>query len=188
MRADHALIQDLLHLGQYRSTFAVVEFDRLLLEQRIDIGVVAVNIRPALYHKGFEARRGIAERSAAGLDDVLQLLVSVLLIERGPLQRTQSGMYPDGTQVIVRRLGEVRIRTVAIIVTSIEAIGVPGFGEKLLGLLRVVHGFGRLPEKFKVVGNQAAMNVRKAERQRLIDRLEIERETRSLPHAHIVPR
>src|ERR1051325_11702360 len=128
----------------------MVELDRLLLEHRIDIRVVAINIRATLDHKGLEARRGIAERSAAGLDDILQFLISELLVERDPLQWAQSGMYSDRAQVIVRRLSKVRIGTVAIVVAGIEAVGIPGFREKLLRLLRVIHGFGRLPEEFEI--------------------------------------
>ena len=105
------------------------------------------------------------------LDDVLQLLVAVLLVERDTLQRPQLRPDADRTQVIVRCLGQVRVRAVAIVEAGIEAIGVSGLREKLLRLCGIVHRLRRLPEEFEIVRNQAAVDMRKAQRQRLIDRL-----------------
>src|SRR5689334_9874334 len=128
----------------------MVEFHRLLLEHRIDVGVVAIDIGTPLDHERLETCRRIAERPATGLDDVLQFLVSELLIEGDPLQWTELSPYADRAQVVVRRLSEVRIRTIAIVVAGIEAVRIPGFRKKLLRLLRVIHGLGRLPKKFEI--------------------------------------
>ena len=49
MRVDHPFIEDLLHPGQDFRALAVVQFDRLLLEHRIEIRVTAIDVGAALH-------------------------------------------------------------------------------------------------------------------------------------------
>lgn len=60
-------------------------------------------------------------------------------------------------------------------VAGIEAIRIANFGEKLLCLLWVIHGFSRLRGKWIRLP---------AKDQRLVDRLEIKRETQPATHGH----
>src|SRR5215472_19008033 len=99
MRADDALIEDLLHPGQDLRTLAVVQLDRLLLEHRIEIGVIAIGVGATLHDEGLEPRRCVAERSAARLYDVLQFPIGKLLVERDALKRSQLRPYADRAKI-----------------------------------------------------------------------------------------
>ena len=74
-------MDDLLHLVQDLLAAFRVEFRRLFLEQLIEVRVAAIRIDAALHGEYFEARRGVAERSAAALDQVLELLLGITLPE-----------------------------------------------------------------------------------------------------------
>ena len=74
-RVDHPFGEDLLHLIEDRRTFLVVELGCLLLVERIDVGITAINVGAPLYDKSFQAGRGVAESAAAAQDQVLELLV-----------------------------------------------------------------------------------------------------------------
>src|SRR5580692_5007047 len=73
-RVDRPFVDDLLHLVQDRLAFLVIELDRLLLVQLVEVGVAAVDENSALDDMRFEPGRGIAERAGAGLDDVFERL------------------------------------------------------------------------------------------------------------------
>src|SRR6478672_13353009 len=76
-RVDRALVQDLLDLVQERRAFFLVELDRLLGEQRVDLGVVAVDVGAALDREALEPGRSVAKGAGRALDDVLELLLGV---------------------------------------------------------------------------------------------------------------
>ena len=61
---------------QDRLALFMVELDRLLLVERVDVGVAAVDKRPTFDDVGLEARRGVAEGAGAGLDDVFKGLLA----------------------------------------------------------------------------------------------------------------
>ena len=54
-----------------RSPSLMVEFRGLLRTQRVDVGIAAIDVGPAFDDEGVEAGGGIAERTAAALDEVL---------------------------------------------------------------------------------------------------------------------
>jgi hypothetical protein len=60
-RKDRALVKELLHLVQYRLAFLAIELDCLLLVERVDVGVAAINKRTALDDVGLVAGRRVAE-------------------------------------------------------------------------------------------------------------------------------
>jgi hypothetical protein len=70
-------MNELLDFFQYRRAFRVVELDRLLLVQSIDIRIAAIGLGAALDYEGLDARCRLAEGGIAVLDDVLELLVGV---------------------------------------------------------------------------------------------------------------
>jgi hypothetical protein len=85
-RVDHALGKDLLDFIQ-TGAFRVTELGRLLLEQQIDVRVIAVDKGSTLDGEGFEPCGGIAEGAAAALDDVLVGLFGVTLDKAGALDQ-----------------------------------------------------------------------------------------------------
>src|SRR5206468_8338149 len=68
---------------------------------------------------------------ARGLDDVLELLLAVLLNERGALERTQLSPDADRLQIVHHALAQIRVGRVAEIVPCVEPVGISGFGQKL---------------------------------------------------------
>ncbi len=63
-----------------------------------------------------------------------------------------------------------------------------GLGQQLLRLVRIVHRRRQLLVELEVLRNDAAGDVRMAERQRLVDRVVVERVFRGEPHPLVVPR
>src|SRR5207253_5566861 len=78
-RGDRPLMDDLLHLFENCAAPLGVEFGALLLEQLVQIRVAAIDIGAALDREGFEAGRGVAERAAGPIEQVLDLLLGVSL-------------------------------------------------------------------------------------------------------------
>src|SRR5262249_23764061 len=83
-RRDRRLVVDEL-LDPVQDGFALLRIHLacLLADEPFDIGVRPVGEGAARRHEGVEPGGGIAERTARGLDDVLELLLAVLLDERG---------------------------------------------------------------------------------------------------------
>src|SRR4029077_20587084 len=119
---DRALGEQLLHLLQDYRTPLVVHFGRLLLEHSVDLGIAAICIDAALDGHGLEAGRGIAKGAGPALNDVLKRLLAIALEESRALQRSQFGADTNRPEVVAHRLGEVRIRRVAIILTSVKTL------------------------------------------------------------------
>src|SRR5262249_50763903 len=88
-RVDRAIVDKLLDLVQRRLTPRAVEVARLLIEQRIDVGITAVDVGAALRHESFKTRGGVAEQAALALDEILERLLRVALEEGCPLERPQ---------------------------------------------------------------------------------------------------
>jgi len=61
-----------LDLLQHGFTPLAVELARLLQEQRVYIGIAAVDVGAALRHEGFETRGSVVGRAAKALDQVLE--------------------------------------------------------------------------------------------------------------------
>ena len=109
MRVDRALVHELLDLVQHRRALLGVELGLLLLEQRIDVGVAAVDVSAAFCHEGLQTRGSVAEGAAGTLDDVLEALLRISLEEGCPLERAQPGAYAYGLEVVEHGLGQIRI-------------------------------------------------------------------------------
>src|SRR5262252_10351511 len=69
-RVDRPFVDEPLHLLEDCCAFFVVELDRLLLEQLVDVGVTAIGVSAALDIERFHSGRRIAERTTAAVDDV----------------------------------------------------------------------------------------------------------------------
>src|SRR6187401_2317868 len=97
-RSDYLVLNELLDLEQQRLALGVIELDCLLLEQRVDIRIVAVCIGAALYRECLKAGRSIAEGGAAAHNQPSILLLGKALVERRPLDWPQSGPDADFAQ------------------------------------------------------------------------------------------
>ena len=113
-----------------------VELHRLLGEQRVDLGIVAIDIGAALDHERLQTGRGVAERAGRALDEVLQLLLAVAAEEGGALQRTQLHANAGFLEVVEHRLAEIGVGGVAVIVAGIEALGNPASASSFLAFAR----------------------------------------------------
>src|SRR5262249_8053285 len=140
-RKDRPFTDELLDLVQNRFASFPVELGRLLLEQRVDIGIAAVDVSAAFGNKGLEAGRSIAKRTAPGLDDAREFLAGVSLEKGGPLERPKFGADADCAEIVDQRLGDIRISGVDIVFASVEAVGVTRLGQQLFGLGRIVDRF-----------------------------------------------
>src|SRR4051794_40008951 len=90
-RRDDPVTYELLYPVEQRRPFLVIEFDGLLPEQFVNLRVAAVSVGSALDDKGFEPRRGVAERGAAAHDQTLQLLLGISLVKGGAFERSHIG-------------------------------------------------------------------------------------------------
>ena len=81
---------------------------------------------------------------------------------------------PTAREIVDHRFAEVRIGAVAGIEAGVEAVGEAGFGKQLRALFRIVNRRRRLPEELEILRERAAGEVRKAECQRLVDRLAVD--------------
>ena len=85
----------------------VVELDRLLLVERVDVRVAAIDKGTAFDDVGLITRRRVAKGTRAGLDDVLERLLGVSLDEGGPLDRPQFHPDADCLKVIEHGLADI---------------------------------------------------------------------------------
>src|SRR5215510_145150 len=100
-RRDDLFLHKLLNLEQQRLTFCVIQVARLLLEQRVDIGVVAVGVGAALDGEGLEPGCGVAESGTAAHDQTLVVfLLGEALEERCALDWPQIGPDADLAQAV----------------------------------------------------------------------------------------
>src|ERR1051325_1206880 len=114
-RIDRFLVNELLHLGQHRCAFFVIEFVRLLGIGRVDIGIAAIGEGAILDDKRGEPRRGVAKGAARTLDNALRVfLAGISGEEAGPLDRFELGANSDLAEIVDRDLGHVRGRAIAI--------------------------------------------------------------------------
>jgi hypothetical protein len=73
------LVHQLLHPMQDRLPFRHIGLRNLPVEQFIDVGIAAIGIAATLDNEGLHPGGGIAERSAATLDNVALFLVGISL-------------------------------------------------------------------------------------------------------------
>src|SRR5713226_9511132 len=168
-RVDCPLVHELLDLVQRRCAPRAIELARLLLEQRVDVGIAAVDIGASLDDESFKPGGGVAERAALALDEVLEALLRIALEEGRPLERPELGPDADLLDVVEHGLGQAGVRAVAVEFAGVEALRVARFGQQSPGLRRIVWRGRRLPVVFEDVRNDAAGELGLAERQSLVD-------------------
>src|SRR6185436_1583036 len=137
---DDLVVQQLLDAMQRLLPLLPIEDRPLLAYEALDVGIAAVHVGAACGDEPFDARGRRTVRSAAALDDVLELFLRVLLEEAGSLERAQPRADADGPEVVDDGLGDIAVGGVAGVVTGVEALGEAGLGQELLGLRGVVGG------------------------------------------------
>src|SRR5215470_11482407 len=152
MRVDE---DELLDAVQCRLAALAVEVAGLLAKEPIDVGIAAINVRSAADREHFQPRGRVAEGAADAVGEILQLLFLVGLEEGGALERTEPHADADRLQIAHERLAHRRSRGLAPEVSSVEAVGIPGLGQKLLGARRIERVRRRLPEEVEAGGNDA---------------------------------
>jgi hypothetical protein len=88
---------------QDRFAFLVIEFDRLLLVEFVEIGIVPVNKDAALGDMRFEAGRGIAKGARTSLDDVLERLLGA----RDEILRSRGRIDVEAIPAPLRRAAQI---------------------------------------------------------------------------------
>src|SRR3990170_2624568 len=148
-RVDNLIQDELLHLVQDGLAALPIQLGRLLLEEAVDVGVAAIDVVPAGDREGLETRGGVAEGPARPLDEVLELLLPVPAEERRPLERAELHANPRRLEIVGDGLAQVGVGGVAEVIAGIEAVGVAGLGEELLGPGGAVCGRRGLPEELE---------------------------------------
>src|SRR5262249_30888076 len=164
-----------------------VQVGRLLPEQPVDVRIASVDVRTAGDDEGLEAARGVAERPAETIDEILQLLLLVALEERRPFERADLDPDARRLQISGKRIRPVGSRCVAPETAGIEAVRVAGLGEQPPRARRIVRVRGRLPEIVETLRDDAPDDPGESERERLIDGLAIHRVIRGESDAPIGP-
>src|SRR5438132_7214849 len=185
---DHLLVHELLDLHEDRLAFLPVELRGLLVEEPVDVRVAAVDVRPAGHHERFEPRGGVAERTGGPVGEVLVLLLAPLLEEGRALDRAQLRADPDVLEVVEDRLLYVGVRDIAVVLTGVEPVRVPGFGEEPFGAGGIVRIGRRLPEELERVRDDAEGQHGVPERDGLVDRLPVDGIVGGQAHTAVVPR
>src|SRR5215467_6160830 len=174
---------------EYGLALAAIHLPCLLSEQRVDVGVVAIDELPALHHEHFQPRRRVAERTRSGLDEVLELLLAIALEEARAFDGTDLNSDADFSEIVDHGLRNVGVGGIAIVEACIQTAGIPRLPQEPSRLSRVEDRFRRLPEIFIHVGNDGiAGDLGKAHGHRLIDALAIDGEAGGAAYTGIVPR
>src|SRR5262244_2046649 len=122
-RDDHLVLDELLDLVQRRFTPFGVELVGLLLEQAVDIGIVAINVRAAADDEGLDPGRGVAEGATGAVDEPLVALLGPPLEVGCPLDRAEPHANAGRIEVVDHGLADVHDRSVAEVVAGVEAVG-----------------------------------------------------------------
>src|SRR6516162_8931073 len=189
-REHHLLVDELLHLSEDRTALFLVEFVGLLRIERVDVGVAAIGEGAALDGERGHPGRRIAERAARAADrPAAVLLAGVRGDKPGALDRLQCSADAHCLEIVDADLADVGVGRVDVERPRVEAARVAGGGQEFFGLVRVVHGWWRLPKILERVGHQGVVgDLAIAEKQSLTHPLAVERQIGSLTYPHVVPR
>src|SRR5262249_35922994 len=153
----------------------------------VDVGIAAIDVRASARDERLDPGGRVAEGPAAALDQPLELLLGISLEEGRALDGAELHSDADGVQVVDDGLAPVGERSIEAI-PGAAAARIPGPGEGLSRLVRVVGVSSRLPVELETRRDDAPGDLRIAQRLRLVDGLPVDREVRGEPHAPIVPR
>src|SRR4030095_9707320 len=150
-----------------------VDLVRLLQEEPVDVLVAPGHVGAAGGDERLDPRRRAARRAAAGPEDLLGLLRRPAPEEGGALDRPE--LHPDAgrVEIVDDRLAHVGDRRVAEVIAGVEAVGVAGLRQELLGLDRIVAVAGRLPVELEARGHDAPRAPWMSQGVRLVHRLPV---------------
>src|SRR5262249_56513895 len=116
-----------------------------------------------------EPRGGVAERATADENHVVQTLFLDRLEKAGSLDRLKNHPDPDRSEVIGDRFRDRRVEHVREERPPVEAIGVPGLGQKPLRSRWIVLVERRRPGEVECPGNDARGDTRQPQWLRLVE-------------------
>src|SRR5215467_13780258 len=187
-RDPHAVGHDLLDLVQERLALLAIGLARLLLVERVDLGIAAVGVRALARIDLRHPRGGVAVERARADAETLRLLRLDRRKVRGALHRPHLQPDANGLEVADDRLTEREVRRQLIELAGVEAVGIPGFGQELLGPNRIVRMRLDRQRELEGAGDEIAGGRRGAERLRVGEPLAVEGIAGGQTHALIGPR
>src|SRR5439155_466179 len=102
-------------------------------EEPVNVDVASVHVRAARGDEGLDPRGGVAEGGAGAVDETPVFLLREAPEEGRPFERPDLHADAGRVEVVADGLGDAGERRVAGVVTRVEAVRVPGFGEQLPG-------------------------------------------------------
>src|SRR4029077_16545397 len=107
-----------------RLALLVVEFDRLLREQLVDVGIAAVGVGATLDDKGFETGGSVAEGGAATHDQALVVFfLGIAFEESSALDRPQINADAGLAQIVDDSLSNIGEGGIAVERAAVDAAG-----------------------------------------------------------------
>src|SRR5580765_8651266 len=132
-RDARALVHDLLDLVQERLALLTVGLARLLLVERVGVGIAAVGVGALAGIDLGHPRGGVAVERARADAESLGLLGLYRREVRGAFHRPHLQLDAHRLKVADDRLPEREVRRKLVELAGVEAVGVAGFGQELLG-------------------------------------------------------
>src|SRR5436309_766902 len=175
-RREHRPVdRELLDPVQQRLALAHVTLTRLLLEQIVDVRIAAVGVAAFRVHELLHPAGRVPRIAHPDEEQAAQLLLAPGGVEGRALHRPHPHADADRIEVVYdrfRRRGETRDRRE---LPGVQSFGVPGFGEQLPALFRVVRWRLDLQRKVHHPRHDDARRRAKAQTRGLVDRLTVDR-------------
>src|SRR5215831_9046997 len=187
-REDGLLMHELLDTFEDCPAPLRVQFGSLLTEERVDIGITAVDKRTAGSHERLDPCSGIAKGASAPLDKIPVLLVRVPLGKCRPLKGSECCADADCSEVSEHALPEAGEPGIREVFAGLEAVRVSGLVQEALRAGWIVRVCRWRPVEFERGGDDAAGDPREAQCLCFIDRLSVYRLICGHAHAPVVPR
>ena len=164
-----------------------VALARLLLEHVVDVGIPAVGVGALGADELRDPAGRVARVADRGHEHAAQLLFPPCGVEGGALHRPHLHPDADRVEVVQRRLrhrGEPGNRHE---LAGVEPVRIPGLGEELLGLRRIVGRRLDLQREVHDARHDDPGRRAKAQTGGLVRRLAVEGQVHCLPQALVVP-
>src|SRR5262245_12077184 len=158
------------------------------MEKSVDVGITSVHVPSARCHERLDPGGGVAKRTAATLDEIVELFRAPFREEGRTLQWPEPRPDAHGLQVVENGFADGAKLHVTEVVTGVEAVVIAGFRQEVPRFAGVMRIRWWLPIEVETTWDEAPRNLREAEVMRLIYRFPIDRKVRSHPDASVVPR
>ena len=165
-----------------------VDLVHLFLEKPVDVGIAPIDVGATRSDERFDPGGGVAEGTAADLDQVLEFLLGEPPVESGPLHGPELDPDADGMEVVDDGFADERARRVTEILSRVKAVRVTSLDEKSPGPDGIVRVPRRLPVELEARGDDAPDQFGKSQGLRLVHRGPVNGIVRGQAHSPVVPR